>query len=60
MLGNNLLEAVILYTLNAAVILMGIYSLVLYHFFILSEQKFLANRFGADYIKYKKEVRRYL
>jgi len=52
--------AAILYTLNTAVILMGIYSLVIYHLIILGEEKFLAHRFGVNYFEYKKKVRRYL
>ncbi|MFA4906983.1 MAG: isoprenylcysteine carboxylmethyltransferase family protein [archaeon] len=52
--------AAILFTLNTAVILLGIYSMVIYHFIILGEEKFLENRFGNEYIEYKKKVQRYL
>lgn len=50
----------ILYTANIIVILLGIYSIIVYHLIILSEEKFLEHRFGYDYVKYKKNVRRYI
>ena len=49
-----------IYTMNLLVGIMGIYSLFVYHLIILSEEKFLENRFGRKYIEYKKKVRRYL
>jgi protein-S-isoprenylcysteine O-methyltransferase Ste14 len=60
-LGFNLLTiSSITYTLNIWIILPGIYSIVIYHLIILGEEKFLENRFGQDYINYKRRVRRYL
>jgi protein-S-isoprenylcysteine O-methyltransferase Ste14 len=49
-----------IYSLNIVVILAGIYSIIVYHLIIIGEEKFLENRFGQDYINYKKRVRRYL
>lgn len=52
--------APIIYTLNIFIILLGIYSIIVYHFIILKEEEFLENRFGKAYTDYKKKVRRYL
>jgi len=52
--------AAILYTLNIVVIILGVYSMIIYHFIILGEEKFMENRFGDKYNEYKKKVRRYL
>lgn len=41
-------------------IVAGIYSIVVHHFIILSEEKFLTIRFEQQYINYKGKVRRYL
>ena len=49
-----------LYTSNPFVDIAGIYSIVIYHFIIRGEEKFLLERFGAAYIEYKSRVRRYL
>ncbi|MDO9578054.1 MAG: isoprenylcysteine carboxylmethyltransferase family protein [Candidatus Cloacimonadales bacterium] len=51
--------AAIFLTLNVTVIIMGIYSLVVYHFIILAEEEFLEQRFQKDYLKYKNKIRRY-
>lgn len=48
------------FTLNIVVILLGIYSIVIYHLIILSEEKFLEHRFGKEYSEYKSKIRRYL
>ena len=59
--GFNLLTiASIVYSLNITIILAGIYSIIVYHLIILGEEKFLENRFGQDYMDYKKRARRYL
>ncbi|MFA6888848.1 MAG: isoprenylcysteine carboxylmethyltransferase family protein [Candidatus Woesearchaeota archaeon] len=50
----------ILLTLNIFIFILGTYSIIVYHFIILSEEKFLKNRFGAAYSNYCKKVRRYL
>lgn len=52
--------ASMIYTLNALVIVLGIFSMTVYHIIIINEEKFLLSRFGNDYQNYKKSVRRYL
>lgn len=60
-LGFNFLTiASMLYTLNIIIIIMGLYSMVIYHLIILGEEKFLEGRFGEEYLEYKNKVRRYL
>lgn len=49
-----------LYTSNIFVAIAGIYSIVVYHFIILGEEKFLLDRFGVAYMDYTNRVRRYL
>jgi protein-S-isoprenylcysteine O-methyltransferase Ste14 len=49
-----------IYTMNYTIIALGLFSLVVYHLIIKSEEKFLLNRFGDDYEVYRKKVRRYL
>jgi protein-S-isoprenylcysteine O-methyltransferase Ste14 len=59
--GFNLLTiSSMIYSLNILIILMGIYSIIIYHFIILGEERFMENRFGSDYMEYKKKRRRYL
>lgn len=58
--GFNLLTiSSMIYTLNIWIVLLGIYSIVVYHMIILSEEKFLENRFGKEYLDYKLKVKRY-
>lgn len=45
---------------NVFVALIGVYSMIIYHLIIKSEERFLEQRFGQTYIDYKKKVRRYL
>ena len=52
--------ASIIYLANIFILIIGIYSLLVYHFIILAEEKFLEARFGRDYVEYKKKVRRYI
>lgn len=60
-LGFNLLTiASIVYLGNIYIMIMGVYSIIIYHFIIIGEEKFLEHRFGKAYIKYKQKVRRYL
>jgi protein-S-isoprenylcysteine O-methyltransferase Ste14 len=60
-LGFNLLTiSSMIYSLNIFIIIPGIYSIIVYHLIILSEEKFLENRFGFEYANYKKKIRRYL
>lgn len=50
----------VLYTLNFFVTILGIYSVVVYHYIIKAEEQFLKKRFGQPYDNYRLEVRRYL
>ena len=60
-LGFDLLTlGAIVYHLHIAIAILGIYSIMIYHFIILSEEKFLRSCFGAEYQSYLKSVRRYL
>ena len=59
-LGFDLLTiGSILYSANWLIFFAGVYSIVVYHFIILGEEKFLAQRFGTEYQAYKNKVRRY-
>ncbi len=49
-----------IFSLNWIIILMGIYSIVVYHFIIKGEENFLKNLFGEAYLDYQRKVRRYL
>ena len=49
-----------IFSLNWIIIIMGIYSMVVYHFIIKGEENFLKNRFGEAYLEYQRKVRRYL
>jgi len=60
-LGFGLLTvASIIFAGSLIVLIAGISSLAIYHFIILGEEKFLEKKFGAEYIEYKKKVRRYI
>jgi len=60
-LGFDLMTlAAILYLLNPIVIILGIYSIVVYHLIILGEEKYLTGRFGKKYLEYLENTRRYL
>lgn len=48
------------YSMNYIIIALGLFSLIVYHLIIKSEEKFLLNRFGNDYEIYRENVRRYL
>ena len=59
-LGFNLWTiAAVIYTLNIFIILLGLYSIWVYHMIIRGEENFLEKRFGAEFINYKKKTRRY-
>jgi protein-S-isoprenylcysteine O-methyltransferase Ste14 len=49
-----------LYSGNLIVVVLGLYSIVIYHLIILGEERFLAARFGEKYLKYKQSVGRYM
>lgn len=60
-LGFNLVTvASMIYTLGFFTLATGIYSIVIYHYIILGEEKFLKGRFGNQYGEYMKRTRRYL
>jgi protein-S-isoprenylcysteine O-methyltransferase Ste14 len=59
--GFNLITlSSIIHFLSPWTIILGIYSIFVYHLIILGEERFLENRFGTNYISYKEKVRRYL
>jgi protein-S-isoprenylcysteine O-methyltransferase Ste14 len=50
----------ILFLLNPIILAAGVFSMLVYHLIIIGEEQFLEKAFGADYLEYKKKVRRYL
>jgi len=48
------------YMLTFWVFVLGVYSILIYHFIILGEEKYLGTIFGNEYKKYKTKVRRYV
>lgn len=50
----------ILLNANILILLLSLYSIMIYHFIIKGEEVFLEKRFGDEYINYKNKVRRYL
>jgi protein-S-isoprenylcysteine O-methyltransferase Ste14 len=52
--------ASMVYTFHPLVMIMGIYSFVVYHLIILGEERFLTERFGETYKSYQQKVRRYI
>jgi len=60
-IGLHLLTlASMVYTFHPVVMVMGIFSFVVYHLIILGEERFLAERFGEEYRVYQLKVRRYI
>ena len=60
-LGFNLLSlSAILLTGNFIVLVLGTYSIFIYHQIIQAEETFLEARFGEKYSAYKNRVRRYI
>jgi protein-S-isoprenylcysteine O-methyltransferase Ste14 len=60
-LGFDLLTlASMIYSLNPGILSLGLYSLIIYHFIILGEERFLEQRFGKDYREYRRKIRRYI
>jgi protein-S-isoprenylcysteine O-methyltransferase Ste14 len=60
-LGFNCLTlASMLMAPSIAVILLGVYSMAIYHFIILGEEKYLKARFQDEYRAYTDRTRRYL
>ena len=50
----------ILFLLNPVILVLGVWSMVVYHLIIIGEERFLEKAFGEDYLEYKKKVRRYI
>ncbi|MCF7921128.1 MAG: isoprenylcysteine carboxylmethyltransferase family protein [Candidatus Marinimicrobia bacterium] len=60
-LGFNLLTlSAILHLHTPLILVSGVYSIMIYHFIILAEEKFMERCFKDDYIRYKETVRRYI
>jgi protein-S-isoprenylcysteine O-methyltransferase Ste14 len=60
-LGFGLLTiASIIFNPSPLILILGLYSLLIYHFIILGEEKFLEKRFGERYLAYKEKIRRYI
>jgi len=51
--------ASIICTFNIYIILLGLYSICVYHMIIRGEENFLEDRFGSAFIDYKKKARKY-
>jgi protein-S-isoprenylcysteine O-methyltransferase Ste14 len=59
--GFNLLTlSSMIYLSNFVILIMGLYSILIYHLIIKAEEKFLEQRFGEDFIRYKIKTRRYI
>ena len=59
--GLHLLTmASMVFTLHPVVLILGIFSFVVYHRIILGEERFLTERFGEAYKCYQQKVRRYM
>jgi protein-S-isoprenylcysteine O-methyltransferase Ste14 len=52
--------AAILGTGNPVVLVLGVYSMVVYHFIIAGEERYLLSVFGTAYSQYKASVRKYV
>ena len=60
-LGFDLLTlSSMIYSFNVIIIILGIFSIVVYHWIIKAEERFLEQRFGNEYINYISNTRRYL
>ena len=59
-LGFNLITlASIFYNIHMIIVILGVYSIIIYHAIIQGEEKFLEKRFGKEYLEYKERTRRY-
>ena len=52
--------AAILGTGNPVVLVLGVYSMVVYHFIIAGEERYLSSVFGTAYAQYRASVRKYV
>jgi len=59
--GFNLITiASIIGTMNIIILILGLYSILIYHYIIIAEEKFMEERFGNNYVEYRNRVRRYV
>lgn len=59
--GFNLITiSSMVFHLSILIAFLGIYSIVIYHFIILGEERFLLKAVGQEYQDYKSKVRRYI
>ena len=59
-LGFNLITlASIFYNIHMIIVILGLFSIIIYHAIILGEERFLEKRFRKDYLEYKERTRRY-
>jgi protein-S-isoprenylcysteine O-methyltransferase Ste14 len=59
--GFNLITiASMVNSMNIIIFILGLYSIIIYHFIILGEEKFMEERFQDAYLDFKKSVRRYI
>ena len=60
-LGFDLLTlSSVFYFYDTIILVLGLYSILTYHFIILGEERFLTKRFGEEFLNFKKKTRRYL
>jgi protein-S-isoprenylcysteine O-methyltransferase Ste14 len=60
-LGFNMITlSSIVHNINIVILLMGFYSIFIYHLIILGEENYLLKRYGKEYEDYKIKVRRYI
>jgi len=52
--------ATFLFLPSILLLIVMLYGMIVHHFIILGEEKFLENEFGKEYLKYKASVPRYL
>lgn len=55
-----ILLASMIYTANPLITALGVYGIYIHHLIVLSEEKFLKERFGQRYLDYCKKIRRYI
>jgi len=60
-LGFDLMSlAAMLYFMKISILFLGVFCIIIYHLIILSEERFLGERFGREYLDFKSNVRRYI
>lgn len=51
--------AAVIFTFDLRVLIFSLYALFVHHTIVISEERFLRDRFGKKYLSYAKRVRRY-